>query len=346
MTSTRATKQALIKQLTRYKADNNISLRNLSDEIGYPAVTVHSWLSKKYLPTESNVDSIKIFLASKNMLTPTARMSEETANNLIKELRTFKEQNELTYVELGEKIGISEQVISNWFQGLSAPTALNAYHIRNFFATGDKQTTLFGSIFETQLKQSDVSMTTPDGTKYVSSRSVAEWTEKRHDHLMRDIENYISVFSDDEQTPNLGNGLTPRVESYFIADTYQAEDGGRAYKMYWCSRKGCEMIANKMTGKKGIRFTAQYIEVFHDMEQALNETPTQQPAPAPTPTPQIDESPELAYIRSKLTEIMAESDLQTIYKDLNQLQTFVTMVKPWRATPKEELPPSNLGVRK
>ncbi|NQN39370.1 Rha family transcriptional regulator [Streptococcus suis] len=161
---------------------------------------------------------------------------------------------------------------------------------------------------------------------------MAEWTEKRHDHLMRDIENYISVFSDDEQTPNLGNGLTPRVESYFIADTYQAEDGGRAYKMYWCSRKGCEMIANKMTGKKGIRFTAQYIEVFHDMEQALNETPTQPiPDPAPAPTPQIDESPELAYIRSKLTEIMAESDLQAIYKDLNQLQTFLAMVKPKQA---------------
>lgn len=78
------------------------------------------------------------------------------------------------------------------------------------------------------------------------------------------------------------------------------------------------------------------------MEQALNETPTQQP----TPTPQVDESPELAYIRSKLTEIIAESDLQTIYKDLSQLQTFVTMVKPWQPTPKSELPPSNLGVRK
>ncbi|HEM5071311.1 TPA: hypothetical protein U1212_001968 [Streptococcus suis] len=87
-----------------------------------------------------------------------------------------------------------------------------------------------------------------------------------------------------------------------------------------------------------------FIESFEKMEQALNETPTQQPEPAPTP--QIDESPELAYIRSKLTEIMAESDLQAIYKDLNQLQTFVTMVKPRQATPKEELPPSNLGVRK
>ncbi|MCQ9242239.1 hypothetical protein [Streptococcus suis] len=89
-----------------------------------------------------------------------------------------------------------------------------------------------------------------------------------------------------------------------------------------------------------------FIESFEKVEQALNETPTQQPEPTPTPTPQIDETPELAYIRSKLTEIMAESDLQAIYKDLNQLQTFVTMVKPWQATPKEELPPSNLGVRK
>ncbi|MFH0384846.1 Rha family transcriptional regulator [Streptococcus sp. A11] len=134
-------------------------------------------------------------------------------------------------------------------------------------------------------------MTTTDGTQYISSRDIAEWTEKRHDHLIRDIEKYVSVLGEDEhspnlgygqnadlryecspklgnkQTPNLGDGLTPRVEGYFIADTYQVEDGGRAYKMFWCSRKGCEMIANKMTGKKGILFTAQYIEAFHAMEK-------------------------------------------------------------------------------
>ncbi|HFR3538228.1 TPA: Rha family transcriptional regulator, partial [Streptococcus suis] len=118
-------------------------------------------------------------------------------------------------------------------------------------------------------------MTTTDGTQYISSRDIAEWTEKRHDHLMRDIEKYASVLSEDEYnadlrhecSPKLGNGITPRVEGYFIADTYQAEDGGRAYKMFWCSRKGCEMIANKMTGKKGILFTAQYIEAFHAMEK-------------------------------------------------------------------------------
>lgn len=110
-------------------------------------------------------------------------------------------------------------------------------------------------------------MTTTDGTQYISSRDIAEWTEKQHKHLIRDIEKYISVLSENEQSPNLSFGLTPRVEGYFIADTYQAEDGGRAYKMFWCSRKGCEMIANKMTGKKGILFTAQYIEAFHAMEK-------------------------------------------------------------------------------
>ncbi|HFU3983578.1 TPA: hypothetical protein ACGO2Q_002404, partial [Streptococcus suis] len=100
------------------------------------------------------------------------------------------------------------------------------------------------------------------------------------------------------------------------------------------------------TGARGIRFTSQYIEVFHSMEDALNETPTQQPAPEPTPTPRIDETPELAYIRSKLTELMTEGDLREIYNSLGKLHTFVGMVKPFKATPKDELPPSNLGVRK
>lgn len=82
---------------------------------------------------------------------------------------------------------------------------------------------------------------------------------------------YISYLSNDEQNTELYYGSTVRIESYFVEDTYQSEKGRRSYKIYWCSRKGGEMIANKMTGKKGVRFTAHYIEVFHNMEQALKE---------------------------------------------------------------------------
>lgn len=38
---------------------------------------------------------------------------------------------------------------------------------------------------------------------------------------------------------------------------------------YKVTRMGCEFLANKFNGEKGIVFTARYVKRFHDMEQAL-----------------------------------------------------------------------------
>lgn len=38
---------------------------------------------------------------------------------------------------------------------------------------------------------------------------------------------------------------------------------------YYLTRKGCDMIANKMTGEKGTLFTAAYVTRFHEMEDEL-----------------------------------------------------------------------------
>ena len=35
------------------------------------------------------------------------------------------------------------------------------------------------------------------------------------------------------------------------------------------TQKGCDMIANKLTGKKGVLFTAAYVSAFEDMQKAL-----------------------------------------------------------------------------
>lgn len=40
-------------------------------------------------------------------------------------------------------------------------------------------------------------------------------------------------------------------------------------KCYLITKKGCEFLAHKMTGKKGALFTATYINRFHEMEQQL-----------------------------------------------------------------------------
>ncbi|HFU4222069.1 TPA: Rha family transcriptional regulator [Streptococcus suis] len=324
MTSTRATKQALIKQLGRYKADTNSTLRQLSDEIGYPITTIQAWLSKKFLPTEENLDNIKIFLASKNYIAQKARMSEKTANNLIMELRTFKEQNALTIIELAEKLGIPEYTISDWLNGIAKPAALSAYRIMQLLNGHTEQPTLFtmenafSDIFQTIDNHGNLlNLIEVDGVPYTTSRMIADKFNKRHDHVIRDMDEIKRGFPKSGETPE---------KPYFIESSYIHEQNKQEYREILISKKGCILYMFNIQGYQDEKML--FIESFEKMEQALNETPTQQSAPTPAPTPRIDETPELAYIRSKLTELMAESDLNQLYSDLNQLQTFLTMVKP------------------
>ena len=51
---------------------------------------------------------------------------------------------------------------------------------------------------------------------------------------------------------------------YFIESTYQ-DKSGKSNKCYECTKLGCDMLANKMTGEKGILFTARYVKKFNEM---------------------------------------------------------------------------------
>ena len=94
---------------------------------------------------------------------------------------------------------------------------------------------------------------------YADSRQVAELVDKRHDHLVRDIERYISAIS---TNPNLG------ALDFFVESSY-VDRKGETRKCYLLTKKGCDMVANKMTGEKGILFTATYIDKFYEMEHRL-----------------------------------------------------------------------------
>ncbi|MEJ7542626.1 Rha family transcriptional regulator [Staphylococcus intermedius] len=94
---------------------------------------------------------------------------------------------------------------------------------------------------------------------YVDSREVAEMLGKEHKHLIRDIENYKSVIL---QSPNLDPA------NYFEESTYTGGNS-QSYKRYLLTRKGCDIVANKMTGSKGILFTATYVDAFHEMQEHI-----------------------------------------------------------------------------
>ncbi|WP_332869702.1 Rha family transcriptional regulator [Clostridioides difficile] len=95
----------------------------------------------------------------------------------------------------------------------------------------------------------------------VESREVAELIEKDHNQLLRSIRGYISAL---KQSAKL------HTDDFFIESTYKNENNQK-YPCYLLTKKGCDMVANKMTGEKGIIFTAIYVTKFEEMEQELKE---------------------------------------------------------------------------
>ena len=108
---------------------------------------------------------------------------------------------------------------------------------------------------------------------YVDSREVAEMLDKRHANLVRDIENYQDILSQNSKLSS---------DEYFLESNYQAGTG-KQYKHYLLTKKGCDMVANKMTGSKGVLFTAMYVDAFHKMDEHIK-----QQAQISTPTSQLE----------------------------------------------------------
>lgn len=96
------------------------------------------------------------------------------------------------------------------------------------------------------------------GTATIDSREVAEMVDKNHKDLMRDIRGYEGILT----------GADLRPLDFFIPSAYK-DLKGEERSCYLITRKGCEMVANKMTGQKGVIFTAKYIERFHEYENAV-----------------------------------------------------------------------------
>lgn len=102
-----------------------------------------------------------------------------------------------------------------------------------------------------------------NGAEVVDSREVAIMTGKQHTHLMRDIKGYAEVLSNSTES-NFG------LSDFFISSSY-TDSTGRTLPCYLLTKKGCDMVANKMTGEKGVLFTAAYVTAFEKMRKAVSQ---------------------------------------------------------------------------
>jgi Rha family phage regulatory protein len=104
-----------------------------------------------------------------------------------------------------------------------------------------------------------INITNKDGKLTVSSREVAERFEKRHDHVLRDVEALL------DQNPKLG-------ADYFIESSYKAGTG-KPYKQYELTRDGFSLLAMGFTGAKALGWKLKFIEAFNKMEETIKAPP-------------------------------------------------------------------------
>lgn len=96
--------------------------------------------------------------------------------------------------------------------------------------------------------------------RVIDSRDVAKMVGKSHAHLMRDIRDYIDDILTDPKLDSL---------DFFIESSYK-DAKGEVRKCYLLTKKGCEFVAHKMTGRKGTIFTATYVSLFNEYEAEHN----------------------------------------------------------------------------
>lgn len=87
--------------------------------------------------------------------------------------------------------------------------------------------------------------------------------------MKADVLNSEEPKNDSDDNEDLGIQAGKSLE-YFIPNFY-VDVKGETRPCYLCTKKGCDLIANKLTGDKGIRFTVGYIERFEEMTKQLQQ---------------------------------------------------------------------------
>ena len=102
----------------------------------------------------------------------------------------------------------------------------------------------------------------------ITTLEISEMLNMRHGNILRKLEGR-------ELKGKHVNGIIDiltqhHLESseYFIKSVYK-DSSGKESTCYKVTRLGCDFLANKFNGEKGIIFTAKYVKRFHEMEEAI-----------------------------------------------------------------------------
>lgn len=155
----------------------------------------------------------------------------------------------------------------------------------------------------------------------ISSREVAEMMGKEHWEVLKMLEGYKPPKgSKSRKVVGIIPTLTDHnvvVSDYFLESSYK-DASGKSNKCYECTKMGCEMLANKLTGEKGILFTAKYVKRFNEMEKYIKEqqkVPTTYKEALQQLLAQVEENEKLQIENQQQTQAIEEMTPKADYFD-------------------------------
>ena len=155
--------------------------------------------------------------------------------------------------EAERKLGLSESAVSKVLRGVSKTS--KGYHFE---------------YVEVEPEQMYLTTTNEqrETVPVIDSREVARMMDKRHVEILRYIEG-------DKDNKGHVTGILPTLQGeqltttdYFIESSYISDNGIKC-RCYLCTRMGCDLLATRQKGEKGILFCAKYVERFKEMEEEL-----------------------------------------------------------------------------
>ncbi|MBX9012768.1 helix-turn-helix domain-containing protein [Ligilactobacillus murinus] len=231
-------------------------------------------------------------------------MKTKKLNSTIAMLKEYKENNRITYEELSHQTGYNTGTLNSWINGTVKPLPESLKAVEQFLNR------VYASKFVDIAEANKA---------YIDSRLVAQWAGKTHKNLVRDIKGYINDLEKSQAKLSLELKSEPynknrsinvfKPQYYFIESHYTHPINKRKLPCYLVTQRGCEMIANKMTGVKGIAFTALYIDEYHRLKSEDTQT-IEAPQEAPKieqvslfdHEPQTPEERDLLYLKQRLLE--------------------------------------------
>ena len=105
----------------------------------------------------------------------------------------------------------------------------------------------------------------------ITTLEIAEMMGMRHDRVLRKLEGQDVKGKHTEGIIEILAHHNLGASDYFIPSTYK-DESGKENKCYKVTKLGCDFLANKFNGEKGIVFTARYVKRFTDMEKAIKQS--------------------------------------------------------------------------